>query len=131
MGIRLLVAVNYAPNQSQCYVHCLPRAQERAPAGETMRYAARQWQLKDVMGEATYRRDSKRPGSLAGCFWTCRRGAITSLSCPRPEHVSASIERVGIRASLARALDRVAVDPADPTVEARWPLDANQDPPIS
>ncbi|MCR4411204.1 MAG: alpha-amylase family glycosyl hydrolase [Thermoguttaceae bacterium] len=44
-GERLLVAVNYAPNQSQCYV--------RLPFAEL---AGRQWQLRDQMSSATYDR---------------------------------------------------------------------------
>jgi hypothetical protein len=43
---RLLVTVNYAPNQSQCYV--------RLPFTEL---ANRQWRLQDVLGEATYDRE--------------------------------------------------------------------------
>ncbi len=43
---RLLVTVNYAPNQSQCYVN-LP-----FPNPGTSR-----WQLRDVLGDATYERD--------------------------------------------------------------------------
>jgi glycosidase len=44
-GERLLVAVNYAPNQSQCYVR-LPFAD----LGNT------QWRLQDLIGDATYDR---------------------------------------------------------------------------
>jgi hypothetical protein len=43
---RLLVTVNYAPNQSQCYV--------RLPFTDM---ANRQWRLQDVLGDATYDRD--------------------------------------------------------------------------
>jgi hypothetical protein len=43
---RLLVAVNYAGNQSQCYV--------RLPFADIGRY---QWRLTDLMGDATYDRD--------------------------------------------------------------------------
>jgi glycosidase len=45
-GERLLVAVNYAPNQSQCYVP-LPFAD----------LGNRRWRLQDVLGEATYDRE--------------------------------------------------------------------------
>jgi glycosidase len=45
-GERLLVVVNYAPNQSQCYL--------RLPFGDL---ATRQWQLKDLTGPATYERN--------------------------------------------------------------------------
>jgi hypothetical protein len=45
-GERLLVAVNYAPNQSQCYV--------RLPFADL---AGSQWRLQDQMGEAVYERD--------------------------------------------------------------------------
>ena len=45
-GQRLLVAVNYSPNQSQCYVR-LPH--------EDLRQGT--WRLKDQMGEAAYKRD--------------------------------------------------------------------------
>ena len=43
---RLLVVVNYAPNQSQCYV--------RLPFADL---GDRQWRLDDVMGDVTYERD--------------------------------------------------------------------------
>jgi hypothetical protein len=45
-GDRLLVAVNYAPNQSQCYA--------RLPFGDL---GNAQWQLQDQLGEAIYLRD--------------------------------------------------------------------------
>ena len=45
-GERLLVAVNYAPNQSQCYV--------RLPFADL---AGSQWRLQDQMGSAVYDRD--------------------------------------------------------------------------
>ena len=45
-GERLLVAVNYAPNQSQCHV--------RLPFSDL---AGNQWQLKDQIGSAAYTRD--------------------------------------------------------------------------
>jgi hypothetical protein len=45
-GERLLVAVNYAPNQSQCYV--------RVPFTDL---AGSQWRLHDLMGSTTYDRD--------------------------------------------------------------------------
>ena len=44
-GERLVVAVNYAPNQSQCYL--------RLPFSDL---AGRQWQLQDLIGGATYGR---------------------------------------------------------------------------
>jgi hypothetical protein len=43
---RLLVTVNYAPNQSQCYLR-LPFADLRNT----------QWRLVDVLGDVTYERD--------------------------------------------------------------------------
>jgi hypothetical protein len=43
---RLLVAVNYAPNQSQCYV--------RLPFADL---GNGQWRLQDLLGEARYDRD--------------------------------------------------------------------------
>ena len=43
---RLLVTVNYAPNQSQCYV--------RLPFGEL---GGGQWRLQDLVGDARYDRD--------------------------------------------------------------------------
>ena len=43
---RLLVAVNYASNQSQCYV--------RLPFAEL---GNRQWRLQDLLGDAQYDRD--------------------------------------------------------------------------
>jgi hypothetical protein len=43
---RLLVAVNYAPNQSQCYVR-LPFSDLRD----------RQWRFQDLLGDAHYERD--------------------------------------------------------------------------
>ena len=45
-GERLLVVVNYAPNQSQCYV--------RLPFPEL---SGKPWQLRDLLGEACYERD--------------------------------------------------------------------------
>ena len=45
-GERLLVTVNYAPHQSQCYV--------RLPFAEL---ANRRWRLSDLLGEARYDRD--------------------------------------------------------------------------
>ncbi len=45
-GKRLLVVVNYAPNQSQCYV--------RLPLADLAGY---QWRLQDRMGSALYDRD--------------------------------------------------------------------------
>jgi hypothetical protein len=45
-GERLLVAVNYAPNQSQCYVH-LPFTD----------LGGSQWQFEDLLSGATYDRD--------------------------------------------------------------------------
>src|SRR5262249_54304975 len=45
-GARLLVAVNFAPNQSQCYV--------RLPFGDL---AGCEWHLQDLLGEAVYRRN--------------------------------------------------------------------------
>ncbi len=44
-GTRLLVAVNYAPHQSQCYI--------RLPFSDLAGY---QWQLNDLLGEALYER---------------------------------------------------------------------------
>jgi hypothetical protein len=43
---RLLVTVNFAPNQSQCYV--------RLPFGDL---AGSRWRLKDQMAEVLYNRD--------------------------------------------------------------------------
>ena len=45
-GDRLLVTVNYAPNQGQCYV--------RLPFSDL---ANRRWRLQDVIGDATYDRE--------------------------------------------------------------------------
>ncbi|HEY1232144.1 MAG TPA: alpha-amylase, partial [Candidatus Binatia bacterium] len=45
-GQRVLVAVNYAPHQSQCYI--------RLPLPEI---GGRAWRLKDLMGPACYDRD--------------------------------------------------------------------------
>ena len=56
-GQCLLVAVNYAPNQGQCYMQWPPRAQERVQSGDEEGRGT-VWQLKDVMGEATYRREA-------------------------------------------------------------------------
>jgi glycosidase len=49
---RLLIAVNYAPNQSQCY---LPLPFPELGSG--------QWRLKDLMGTAAYERDGKELAS--------------------------------------------------------------------
>ncbi len=47
-GERLLVAVNYAPHQSQCYVRLpIPNDSEEA------------WQLQDLLGDARYERDPR------------------------------------------------------------------------
>ncbi len=54
-GHRLLVTVNYAPNQSQCYVLPTFALEHAQPASDELR--GRQWQLKDLMSEATYMRD--------------------------------------------------------------------------
>ena len=45
-GERLLVTVNYAPNQGQCYV--------RLPFSDL---GNRRWRLHDMIGDATYDRD--------------------------------------------------------------------------
>jgi len=45
-GEYLLVAVNYAPNQSQCYI--------RLPFTDL---GNSQWRLEDMIGDATYDRD--------------------------------------------------------------------------
>jgi hypothetical protein len=45
-GERLLVAVNYAPNQSQCYV--------RLPFADL---GGSEWRMQDKMGEVAYDRD--------------------------------------------------------------------------
>jgi hypothetical protein len=42
-GARLLVTVNYAPNQSQCHV--------RLPFADL---GSSRWRLKDLLGDATY-----------------------------------------------------------------------------
>jgi len=47
-GERLLVVVNFAPNQSQCYL--------RLPFADL---ASGQWQLKDLTGPAAYERDGE------------------------------------------------------------------------
>jgi hypothetical protein len=58
----LVVTVNYAPNQSQCYV--------RLPL-PTLRGA--QWRLQDLLGDA---QDDRDGNDLEGadCIWTCRPG---------------------------------------------------------
>ena len=48
-GERLLVAVNYAANQSQCYV--------RLPFTDL---GNGQWRLKDLLGDVTYDRRRQR-----------------------------------------------------------------------
>ena len=45
-GDRLLVVVNYAPNQSQCYI--------RLPFNDI---GESQWRLEDAIGDAVYERD--------------------------------------------------------------------------
>jgi hypothetical protein len=52
---RLLVTVNYAPNQSQCYV--------RLPFADL---GKRQWRLENVIGDETYERDGDKKPSRAG-----------------------------------------------------------------
>jgi hypothetical protein len=68
-GERLLVAVNYAPNQSQCYV--------RLPFGDL---GGRPWRLEDLIGKAVYERDGNdlqtRGLYLDMCPW---QAAVFSL----------------------------------------------------
>ena len=61
-GERLLVAVNYAPNQSQCYV--------RLPSADL---AGSQWRLQDHMGSAITTGTATICNPTA-CSWTCRPG---------------------------------------------------------
>jgi hypothetical protein len=59
-GERLLVAVNYAPNQSQCYI--------RLPFTDL---GNGQWRLKDLLGDAQYERDGndlQSPGLYLDVF---------------------------------------------------------------
>jgi len=64
-GDRLLVTVNYAPNQGQCYV--------RLPFADL---GNRGWRLHDMIGEATYDRDGsdlqQRGLYLDEPPWSCR-----------------------------------------------------------
>jgi hypothetical protein len=68
---RLLVAVNYADNQSQCYV--------RLPFADLGRHP---WRLTDLMGDATYDRDGddlQRRGLFLGVPpWQACVFALTS-----------------------------------------------------
>jgi hypothetical protein len=71
-GERLLVTVNYAPNQSQCYV--------RLPFADL---ASGQWQLEDLIGKATYDRDGNDLQSrglyLDESSWKARAFAMTKV----------------------------------------------------
>ncbi|HEY9785944.1 MAG TPA: alpha-amylase family glycosyl hydrolase [Candidatus Obscuribacterales bacterium] len=73
---RLLVAVNYASNQSQCYV--------RLPFADM---ADRDWQFSDQLSEATYRRAgsdlSSRGLYLDMTPWQTHAFAITSVEAPQ------------------------------------------------
>jgi hypothetical protein len=71
-GDRLIVAVNYASHQSQCYVR-LP------PAG----LAGRQWRLRDLLGAGLYDRDGSDLESR-GLYldvppWQCHVFEVTAL----------------------------------------------------
>ena len=66
-GERLLVAVNYAPNQSQCYVR-LPFADLGRP----------QWRLQDLMG-TRLTTGTATICRRADCTWTCLPGTATPL----------------------------------------------------
>jgi hypothetical protein len=69
---RLLVTVNYAPNQSQCYV--------RLPFAEL---DGRGWKLTDLLGTASYDRDGSDLRSrglyLDVPSWTCHAFDMTPL----------------------------------------------------
>ena len=69
-GDRLLVTVNYAPNQSQCYV--------RLPFPDL---ANRRWRLHDLIGDATYHREGgelqERGLFLDEAPWQCHAFAMT------------------------------------------------------
>jgi hypothetical protein len=71
-GERLVVTVNYAPNQSQCYV--------RLPFPDL---AGRRWRLHDAIGDATYDRDGSdlqaRGLYLDEGPWQYRAFTITGL----------------------------------------------------
>ena len=71
-GERLIVAVNYAPNQSQCHVR-LPFAGA----------CGRQWQLTDRLGGTTYVRDGDelygRGLYLDESPWSARIFELTSV----------------------------------------------------
>ena len=70
---RLLVTVNYAPNQSQCYV--------RLPFADL---GSGQWRLKDLLGDATYDREgedlSARGLYLDEAGWKTSVFSLTSAS---------------------------------------------------
>ena len=69
----LLVTVNYAPNQSQCYV--------RLPFADL---GNGQWRLKDLLGDATYDREGKdlsdRGLYLDEAAWKTSVFSLTSAS---------------------------------------------------
>jgi len=72
-GDRRLVAVNYAANQSQCYV--------RLPFADI---GNGQWRLKDLLGDATYDREGKdlsdRGLYLDEAAWKTSVFSLTSAS---------------------------------------------------
>ena len=71
-GERLLVTVNYAPNQGQCYV--------RLPFADL---GNGRWRLHDLMGDVTYDRDGSdlqgRGLYLDEAPWRCRAFAIAEV----------------------------------------------------
>jgi glycosidase len=71
-GKRLLVAVNYAPNQSQCYV--------RFPFADL---SNSHWRLEDLLGDAQYDRDGSDLRSrglyLDAPAWHCHAFTMTRL----------------------------------------------------
>ena len=70
-GERLLVTVNYAPNQSQCYV--------RLPFTDL---EAGQWRLQDQMGDATYDRDGDDL-QARGLYLDCLPGRLSVFALTR------------------------------------------------
>ena len=91
-GDRRLVAVNYAANQSQCYVRLPPQDRGDRPV-----------RFDDLMGTDRFDRD---PGELdaRGLYWTCPHGATTRSTSQLTRGDNRVCDRLA--GSLARVLLR-------------------------
>ena len=111
---RLIVAVNYAPNQSQCHVR-LPFAD----LGGT------QWRLQDLLGGASYDRDGddlQGPGLyLDVAPWSARIFSLTQrLSPARDPRFIASLSTSRADREPARSLHRPCPGSGESEDRRRW-----------